>query len=465
MNKNTVLPYPEYQLVQKMVAENKIHETINMLEKSYKEKPKSTFVWNDLGALYFQNGKISEATDAFCQALELDPDNDDASENLIALGKSTVDPNANGSKLKVRHQKMFDHKQMLERGKLITNKIKDPSIFFNLNTVYFHTTSFCNYKCKHCPIAENVWKDSGNKRKYMHYEDFLRYFDKFVHGIKVIEDTFGFKYQREKILIQPQGGGEPLLHPEFSNIVNHITNNGFSIKLTTNGALLNGKRADALLNANLKELHVSIDASSPETYGKVRQKGQFERVVGNLEKFMSYYSGKKEHPLFVVSFCNTPQNSKDLKQFCEYWAPRVDVIWIQKYNDPHGSEEDSAIVPKNRIFCNRLPGYFMIEDNGDVKGCQCGDYIAGNLEYQSFEEIMLSKSRIHIFELQEKGSFNMIEECRDCTKWTDKISASNPVIMSINNKAYYAQRSNASLHIKNVYGLNITTLDNKSLFP
>ena len=465
INQNNTLSYPEYHLVQSMVANNEIHEAITMLEESYGGKPKPSVVWNDLGVLYFQTGNTPDAIDAFCKALELDPENNDASDNLIALEKSIADSNANNSISEVHHQKIFDRKEMIERGKFIKNKIKNPSRFFNLNTVYFHTTNFCNYKCTHCHLSEIKWKDTGNKRKYMLYDNFVRYFDKFIHGISKVEDTFGFKYQREKILIHPQGSGEPLLHPEFSHIINHITNNGFPVKLTTNGALLNGKRADALFNADLNELHISLDAATPETYGKIRQNGQFERVVENLEHFMSRYQDRKKRPAFVVSFCNTPQNNIDLKVFCEYWASRVDVVWIQKYNDPHNSQDKNVDTPLNRIFCNRLPGFFMIEDNGVVKGCQCGDYVAGNLEEQSFEEIMLSKNRIHIFESQERGLFNMIKECRDCTKWSDKVSTSDPVIISINNKAYYAQKSNASLHIRNVYGLDITTLENNLLFP
>ncbi|GAX60367.1 hypothetical protein SCALIN_C10_0127 [Candidatus Scalindua japonica] len=462
---NYTLSYPEYHLVEKMVANNEIHEAITMLEECYEEKPKSPVVWNDLGVLYFQTGNTPEATNAFCRALELDPENNNASDNLVALEKSIANSNETNSGLKPQCHKIFNRKVMIERGKLIKNKIQNPSRFFNLNTVYFHTTNFCNYKCTHCHLAENEWKDIGNKRKYMLYDNFVRYFDKFIHGISKVENTFGLKYQRDKILIHPQGNGEPLLHPEFSHIINHITNNGFPVKLTTNGALLNGKRADALFNADLNELHISLDAATPEIYGKIRQNGQFERVVENLEQFMSRYKGRKKRPVFVVSFCNTPQNNKDLNKFCEYWAPRVDVVWIQKYNDPHNPQHNTSDTPLNRTFCNRLSGYFMIEDDGKVKGCQCGDYVAGNLEDQSFEEIMLSENRIHIFESQERGLYNMINECHNCTKWSDKVSASEPEIISINNKAYHAQRSNASLHIRNIYGLEITTLENNSLLP
>jgi radical SAM protein with 4Fe4S-binding SPASM domain len=470
MKSNNICTYPESETIEKMLEEGNPKEALAILENAYGKDSRSTEVWNDLGVLYSQVGRVSDAVDACCRALEIDSSNMNAIENLRKLEGVTKEAGHDNYESNILQKKTFDKNEIVERGNLIKERITNHANYFNLNTIYFHTTDFCIYKCKQCFHIER-WKKDGAKRRYMSYKKFLRYFENFVRGIELVEKSFGFKYQRDKILIHPQGGGEPLIHPQFSDIINYISSRGFPIKLTTNGALLSGERADALFNADLRELHVSIDAATPEVYADVRQKGQFEKVVNNLLQFIARYKGKNKHPAFVVSFINAPHNKKDLKRFCEYWAPQVDVVWIQKYYDTLSTqnssikEENNSALQVNRVFCNRLPGYFMIEDNGEVKGCQCGDYIAGNLEEQSFEEIMLSKNRIHMFEYQEKGFFNKIEECRDCTKWSDKISTSNPVIVSINNKAYYAQKSNASLHIRNVYGLNITTLDNKSLFP
>ncbi len=470
MESNNILTYPESKTIEKMLEEGNPKEALAILENAYGKDLRSTEVWNDLGVLYSQVGRVSDAVDACCRALEIDPSNMDAIENLRKLESVTKEAGPANSELNVLQKTTLDGSEIVERGKIITNKINNPSRFFNLNTIYFHITDFCIYKCKQCGILKE-WKSAGNKRRYMNYDKFVRYFNKFVHGIEALEHAFGFKYQREKILIHTQGGGEPLIHPKFNEIISYITNHGFPIKLTTNGALLNGKKADALFNADLRELHVSIDAATPEVYADVRKAGQFEKVVNNLLTFISRYQGRKKRPAFSVSFFNAPHNNKDLKLFCEFWAPRVDVVWIQKYidyiNNREGNvnEEADDVQSMNRIFCPRLPGFFMIGESGKVIGCQCGNYVAGNLEEQSFEEIMLSEKRIHMFECQEKGFFNKIEECRDCTKWLDKIQISNPMIASINNKAYYVQRSNASLYIRNIYGLNTTTLENESLFP
>lgn len=469
MTSSNTLEYPESNTIVKMIEENKLNDAIVILEKTYEKDSRSTKVWNDLGVLYFKAGKVTDAIDALCRALELNSSNEDAFKNLREIENSVKHAKPTNSDSNVPHPPTLDRNELLKRNNLIKTKIAKPETFLNLNTIYFHITDFCIYKCKQCGILKE-WANEGSKRRYMSYSKFVSYFNKFVSGIEIIENTFGFKYLRDKIIIHTQGGGEPLIHPQFSEIINYITDYGFSVKLTTNGALLYGERADALFNANLNELHVSIDAATPEVYADVRQEGQFEKVVNNVQEFISRYQGKEKRPIFTVSFFNAPHNNKDLKQFCEYWAPKVDAVWIQKYIDHINGEnsnvdsESDNLVPTKRVFCNRLPGFFMINENGSVIGCQCGNYVAGNLEEQSFEEIMLSEKRINMFEFQEKGFFDKIDECRNCSKWADKIASSDPVIISINNKAYYAQKSNSSLHIRNVYGLDITTLDNESIF-
>lgn len=470
MKSNNTCTYPESETIKKMLEKGNPEEALAILENAYDKDLRSTKVWNDLGVLYFKAARVNDSIDALCRALELDASNEDAFNNLRDIEISVKDAKPTNSDSNVLLPPPLGKNELLKINNLIKTKIAKPETFFNLNTVYFHTTDFCIYKCKQCFYIEK-WKKDDAKRRYMSYSKFLRYFNSFIRGIELVEKAFSFKYQRDKILIHPQGGGEPLIHPQFSDIINYISSRGFPIKLITNGALLSGERADALFNADLRELHVSIDAATPEVYADVRQKGQFEKAVNNLLQFIARYKGKNKRPAFVVSFINAPHNRKDLKRFCEFWAPKVDVVWIQRYYDTLNTqkvsvaEEKESVVPAQRVFCNRLPGYFMVNENGSVMGCQCGSYVAGNLEEQSFEEIMLSEKRINMFEFQEKGFFDKIDECRNCSKWADKIPTSSPMILTINNKAYHAQKSNASLHIRNIYGLNTTTLENESLFP
>lgn len=51
--------------------------------------------------------------------------------------------------------------------------------------------------------------------------------------------------------------GEPLLHPQFEEIIKAATNSGFNINITTNGALLELK-ANLLLNNPIRQINISL---------------------------------------------------------------------------------------------------------------------------------------------------------------------------------------------------------------
>jgi len=63
-------------------------------------------------------------------------------------------------------------------------------------------------------------------------------------------------------------GGEPLLHPELEEIVQHIRRRGIIAGLITNGYLLTPQRIDHLNRAGLDHLQISIDNVIPDDVSK-----------------------------------------------------------------------------------------------------------------------------------------------------------------------------------------------------
>ena len=55
------------------------------------------------------------------------------------------------------------------------------------------------------------------------------------------------------------GGGEPLMHPDFCKIIRHAHSNGLKVGLSTNGALLDEDKIDAILEC-CTYIRISIDA-------------------------------------------------------------------------------------------------------------------------------------------------------------------------------------------------------------
>ena len=63
-------------------------------------------------------------------------------------------------------------------------------------------------------------------------------------------------------------GGEPMLHPDLDELIRHIRGRGMIAGLITNGYLLSPKRIQALNDAGLDYLQISIDNVEPDEVSK-----------------------------------------------------------------------------------------------------------------------------------------------------------------------------------------------------
>jgi MoaA/NifB/PqqE/SkfB family radical SAM enzyme len=84
------------------------------------------------------------------------------------------------------------------------------------------------------------------------------------------------------------GTGEPLLHPQFAEIISIFKRSGLGVRLFTNGLLLDKKRSLALLHSGLDRLIISLWASSPETYVQCHpgvKADNYITIVENIKQF------------------------------------------------------------------------------------------------------------------------------------------------------------------------------------
>ncbi|HOI26073.1 MAG TPA: radical SAM/SPASM domain-containing protein [Paludibacteraceae bacterium] len=101
--------------------------------------------------------------------------------------------------------------------------------------VYIEITNVCNFSCSFC------FKSKRAKR-FISPEDFSA----ILFSIKPYTD-----YIYLHVL------GEPLLHPDFEQLVSMAHDSGFHVNLTTNGSLI-VKRLDYLLTAPIRQFNISL---------------------------------------------------------------------------------------------------------------------------------------------------------------------------------------------------------------
>jgi GTP 3',8-cyclase len=134
------------------------------------------------------------------------------------------------------------------------------------NNLRISVTDRCNIRCFYCMPAENV--QFKPRHEILSFEEIVR-FVRIVARLGV-----------NKVRLT---GGEPLVRQNIDRLVAALAGiPGIDdIALTTNGILL-AEHAQALYDAGLKRLNVSLDALDAETFRRIARRDGFERILDGL---------------------------------------------------------------------------------------------------------------------------------------------------------------------------------------
>lgn len=74
-------------------------------------------------------------------------------------------------------------------------------------------------------------------------------------------------------------GGEPLLHPDFFWISEYLRGHGVSLKVETNGHLIDDLTARRFAGLGFRSVQISVDGATPETFEKLRVNGSWSKTI------------------------------------------------------------------------------------------------------------------------------------------------------------------------------------------
>ncbi len=149
-------------------------------------------------------------------------------------------------------------------------------------SVIFELTRNCNLRCKHCIVPAG--KPLPNE---LTTEEWLKLVDE-------ISD-----YAVRLILT----GGEPLIHPGFFRILKRAKEKGLSIRLLTNGTLLeeHAEELGKLLDERIDEVQVSLDGLE-QAHDSIRGKGSYGKAIAGIKALV------RENLPVSVAFTLVPEN-------------------------------------------------------------------------------------------------------------------------------------------------------------
>ncbi len=149
------------------------------------------------------------------------------------------------------------------------------------------------------------------------------------------------------------GIGEPLLNPQLPRFIAHLKERGAHVLFNTNALLLDERRGDALSEAGLDELRVSLDAVTPELYHRLRGIDRLPQILANLRAFVARHGGR-ERPRVSLWMVGMHENLHQMPDFVRLAADiGVPEVYLQRLVYFGGGEkynDQSTMIPEQSLF-------------------------------------------------------------------------------------------------------------------
>lgn len=157
-------------------------------------------------------------------------------------------------------------------------------------------TTACNFNCPHCVDSKVI-----NAGKILKTENVKQTIDTLTsHGLMSV------------ILI---GGGEPTLHRDFEQIVQHIKKRNLQVGIVTNGSRLHLIQKTAELLEENDWLRISIDAATEKTFARSHNPKndiKLETILTNAREFKNLNNRISMGYSFVIVWEGIYLNGKEL---------------------------------------------------------------------------------------------------------------------------------------------------------
>ncbi|ABK44665.1 Radical SAM domain protein [Magnetococcus marinus MC-1] len=289
----------------------------------------------------------------------------------------------------------------------------------------------CNHNCSHCGPQ---FFSPYDRTKQMDTALFLRFLDDF-HAMGGREVYFA-------------GSGEPLLHSDFSQFLQHGHHLGLDMTFSSNGIPLTPKRIPTLLPYTTWA-RFSVNGGDQATYHQIHRgkPDDFIRLNENLTAALAYRQAHQLPVRLAMQMVTYDDNWRSLPQLLTMFQklemdrliirnrinrdgqknpvtaeifpyleeaakdPRVEVRWA---SFPKAGESEQ-LPPANWDRCDGIQFRTNMDFSGTLNTCfrhWYRDSGYGNIHTLDFKSIWQSEQKRQVFELVSSGA-----DKADCAKW------------------------------------------------
>jgi radical SAM protein with 4Fe4S-binding SPASM domain len=270
-------------------------------------------------------------------------------------------------------------------------------------------TNVCNLRCPFCATTYNTYKQG-----FMKEPVWKKILDE---GGKNGLYSLKFTYR-----------GEPLLHPQISDMVQYAKNVGvMDVYFNTNAVRLDEKLIRSLIDAGLDRISISFEGYSKKVYEKYRVGAVFENVVKNIENLHEIKKElDSEKPLVRIQTVLVPEIRDKSKEYAAFWASRSDEVAYLDMKDEEGNPDHRGII--SDWTCPQLFQRLTITWEGTILPCVHDIYEwmpLGNIETISIKEAWQSAKERDYRLLHQQGKAHEIKSCDRCPLRENEIHKMN----------------------------------------
>lgn len=221
------------------------------------------------------------------------------------------------------------------------------------------------------------------------------------------------------------GFGEPLLHPDFGQVLDILAHSGvYGLAVRSNGLALDEHLAGLLIDHRVDVFNVVLDAWSRELYARVQGADLWERVRGNLVRLTQRRTERQcVTPILVPEMTKSVETVHELDAFFDGWVTETGCACINGYSHYAEQRPDRTVInmsPPTRSGCRRIRHRATVLADGRVAMCDqdfTGRYTVGDLHKESLAECWLGTKMRHARQRHADGHFDAGPLCASCEEW------------------------------------------------
>lgn len=290
-------------------------------------------------------------------------------------------------------------------------------------SMYIEPTRICNFKCFYCMHstrgeADDKLEQAGFRLEHMD----MQFYE------KLIKDIMNFPTIPKRICFS--GLGEPLTNKRLPDMIRCLRRAGFTgrIDVISNGSLLTPEMSDALIEAGISRIQISVQGLTTEKY---RETCQIPIDIEQLRENIRYfYEHEGNATIYVKIIDSILENKEEEKLFFQLFSDICDTIYIehlvimeQQMGD-HGRDIDSSrnlmgeLVEK-RMVCGVMFYFLQVNIDGETFPCSTpglpNTFSMGSVKEKTLLEIWNDKKRNHLIRKNLMEGYASIPACKGCS--------------------------------------------------